>query len=458
MDRIKTKFGNEAVRGIIATMLMKVASAVIAFTLFSFASNAAGAEEFGRFSIFFSIASLLSIVAAGGQELLIVRSWSEYRSRGKPEFALGALNYGWIVSIAGAVLTSLGFFVFMMIDASWNALYAAGNVWLICAAIGFLCLNCLSLYSAHAARAIVGIKIGDAHYELTWRFLAILFLAVCLVFGFGVTTEQILFVFCIGLLLVVVTQLFYVGRAVKDEMGETIAAYDNRNWAPRSFRLWLASVMEAANQHMEVILIGMLVDPVAAGAYFVASRLANAFALAASGLNTFGTRRVPGLYFSGKTAELKHTLQLMALMALAILLGGMATVLIAGDYLLMIFGRFYMDYYSIFLILCIGTALTAANGPAPSFLMLTGHEDLYMKIVTASVMYRIIGFVLVIPFFGILGAAMVTATVMVVTALVLNYMCRRHTGMDPSVLRLVYESSDMPPKGMRLSQFQPGEV
>lgn len=455
LDRIRGALGNEAARGIMATMMMKVLSAVIAFTLFSFASNAAGAEEFGRFSIFFSIASLLSVVAAGGQGVLIVRSWNEYRAKGKPGLARGALHYGGLVSLAGIFLTSLVFVALMMTDASWNALYVDGNLWLLAAAIAFLCANCLSLYSSHAARAIVGIKLGDANYELTWRFLGILFLGLCLVFGYGARTEEILAVFCVGLLLVIITQLVYVRRRVRAELGTEPPRYDNRSWAPRSIRLWLAAVMEAANQHMEVILIGMLVDPVAAGAYFVASRLANAFALAASGLHTFGSRRVPGLYFEGKTKELKHVLHLMALMALVIFVGGMGAVLLFGDYMLLIFGAFYLDYYPVFLILCIGTALTAANGPAPSFLMLTGHEDLYMKIVTASVMYRIIGFSLIVPFFGILGAAIVTASVMVITALLLNIICRRNTGMDPSILRLVLESRDRPPHGAKANRIQP---
>ena len=451
IDRIKDTLGSDAARSIIGTMFLKAASAIVAFTLFSFASRSAGAEEFGKFSIFFSIASLLSIVAAGGQELQVVRSWSEYLAEKRPAFARGALLYGWFVSLVGVALIGLVFAGIMMFDASWNALYVGDNIWLMLAAIAFLATNTLSLYSSHAARAIVSIRVGDAHYELTWRALTILFLAGCLIFGYSARTEEILTVFAVGLLVVIATQAYFVQRKVKKTVGDVAPRYDHREWAPRSIRLWLASIMEASNQHLEVILIGMLLDPVAAGAYFVASRLSNAFALAASGLNTYGTRRVPGLYFGGNIPELKHTLHLMALMALLIVVGGMATVLVAGDYLLLIFGQEYMAYYNVFVILCLGTALTAGNGPASSFLMLTGHEGLYMKIVTASVIYRIIGFMLVIPAFGIVGAAAVTASMMVVLAVLLNILCRRLTGMDASLLRLIHESPDVPPEGLRVN-------
>ncbi len=446
---------NNVAQGIIGTMLMKAASAIIAFALFSFATNAAGAEEFGKFSIYFSVASMLSIVAAGGQELQVVRSWSEYLAQGRPDKAVGALRYGWMVSIAGVVLVSALVAVALLYHADWNPLHIDGNYWLIITTITFLGANTLSLYSSHAARAIVGITVGDAHYELTWRSIAIAFLAVCLIVGYQVKTEEILGVFSIGLLVVIITQVYFVRRNVTKTVGDTKPSYDNKEWAPRSARLWLASIMEASNQHLEVFLIGILLDPVAAGAYFVASRLSNAFALAAGGITTFGTRRVPGLYFAGKIAELKHTLQLMALMSLVIVLGGLGTVLVAGDYLLLIFGRSYMEYYDVFLILSVGTALTAANGPASAFLMLTGHEGRYMKIVTATLLYRVVGFVLVIPTFGIVGAATVTASLMVGMALVLNIMCRRLTGMDSSILRLVHESSDIPPEGVVVNKAQP---
>ncbi|WP_373236475.1 lipopolysaccharide biosynthesis protein [Cohaesibacter celericrescens] len=450
-NKIKQLFSNKVAQGIAGTMLMKMASAVIAFALFSLAANASGVEEFGRFSILFSVVSILSIVAAAGQELQVVRSWSEYLANGRPGFAVGALRYGWFVSSAGVVVISILLWVFFHTNTDWTPLTIKDKWPLGVAAIAFLATNTLSLYSSHAARAIVGIKVGDAHYEITWRAIAIVFLTVCLLMGRAVDTTEILTVFAFGLVLVIVSQAYIVAREVKRQVGSVKPEYDLKEWTPRSVRLWLAAIMEASNQHMEVFLIGMLLDPVAAGAYFVAARLSNAFALAASGLNTFGTRRVPGLYFARDIPALKHTLNLMAGMSLIIVAGGLLCVIIGGEYMLMIFGRSYMDYYYVLLILSIGTGLTAANGPAPSFLMLTGHEGGYMKVVTASVLFRVMGFFLIVPYFGIIGAATVTASVMVAMALLLNYYCRHFTGMDPSILRFILPSTDVPPDGVEKS-------
>lgn len=444
--RLLQIIGNKVAQGIAGTLAMKVVSAVIAFGLFSLAANAAGAEEFGHFSVLFSVASMLSIVAAAGQELQIVRSWSEYRTSGQHGLALGALRYGWITSSLGVLIVSALLFLFFAFSDGWTERTGLEKWFLVVAVIAFMATNTLSLFSSHVARVVVGIKLGDAHYELTWRGLAIVFLAVCLLMGRMVDTAEILAVFAVGLTLVIGSQAYLSWRRVRAEIGTPTPEYDFAQWTPRSVRLWLASIMEASNQHLEVFLIGLLLDPMLAGAYFVASRLANAFALAASGINTFGTRRVPSLYFARDVEAVKHSLNLMAGMTLIIVVGGMGCVLLLGHYMLLLFGDIYMDYFHVLLILSIGTAITAANGPSPSFLMLTGHESPYMTTVTLSVVLRVIGFFVVIPYYGITGAAMVTTAVMVIMAIWLNLQCRYKTGMDPSIFRFLHESPDVQPE------------
>jgi O-antigen/teichoic acid export membrane protein len=436
ISRLKNLGASSIAKGIVGTMMLKVASAIIAFSLFSLAANAAGAEEFGKFSVFFSVASMMSIVAAAGQELKVVRAWNQYMAQKQPALALGAVRYGWILTLVGTAIVAVVFGVFLLADLAITPLQIGGDWLLALATIAFMATNTIALFTAHLARAIVSIQVGDGHHELTWRSLVIAILLASLIMGHGITTTEIFAVSALGLMLVIAIQTVYINRKLALDVGNAKPDYDLKTWNPRSFRLWLASIMEASNQHLEVFMIGVLLHPLAAGAYFVASRLANAFALAADGINTFGTRRVPGLYFAGEKRELSQSLRLMALMSLAIVVGGVGTVLIAGDWLLLIFGRDYMAYYWVLVILSVGTAISAAVGPAPAYLKLTGHEAHYMSVVSGSVILRIIGFIVIIPYFGIIGAAIVTASILAVMSLYLNYQCRKQTGMDPSILCL----------------------
>ena len=151
LAKIRQLIGNKDAQGILGTMIMKVASAGVAFALFSLAANAAGAEEFGRFSILFSALSILSIVAAAGQEMQVVRSWSEYLAENKPALARGALRYGWFVSIGG--VCAVGLFFWGLFHMQTNILKETIKTgeWMAVASMAFLVTNSLALYSSHAA-------------------------------------------------------------------------------------------------------------------------------------------------------------------------------------------------------------------------------------------------------------------------------------------------------------------
>ena len=90
----------------------------------------------------------------------------------------------------------------------------------------------------------------------------------------------------------------------------------------------------------------------------------------------------------------------------------------------------------VLIVLAIGTAFQAAGGPAAAILQLTGHEGQYVPVVAANVALRLLGFVILIPWLGVLGAAISATVSLALATIVLNVLCRRRTGVDPSILVL----------------------
>jgi Na+-driven multidrug efflux pump len=68
---------------------------------------------------------------------------------------------------------------------------------------------------------------------------------------------------------------------------------------------------------------------------------------------------------------------------------------------------------------------------------LTGHERIYVPVVAANVALRLAGFLVLIPWLGVLGAAIAATVSLALTTIALNILCRRRTGVDPSVLVLL---------------------
>ncbi|SON54803.1 Polysaccharide biosynthesis protein [Hartmannibacter diazotrophicus] len=415
--------------GIFGVMLLKVASAVASILFLSVSARALGSYEFGRFAVWFSLASIASVVAVFGQELLIVRTWNEYVASRRWALAKGALLSGFVITIGMSLLVGLALFVFQD-EQTGDIVFAAG--------LGiFLVINTLQQHTSYAARAIVNIFVASGHREITWRLLVVVVLIGMMIGAVKLTAGELFLISaaCIGVAFVI--QCVAIWRAVPGAVRAAKAEYAREEWISRSWKMWLSTIMESLNQYIEVLIVGYLIDPVAAGAYFFASRLANSFALAADSVGTFGTRHVPRLYYAQKHEELAQIMYRMAQFTAIIVGAGIVGVLLFGKLALWLCGPEYVSQFPILLVLSIGTAAAAAAGPAPAILMLTGHEGRYLTIIASSVALRCLGFYLLIPHFGTMGAAISTAVTFVGITLFINSQCRKLTGLDPSVAQLM---------------------
>ena len=100
------------------------------------------------------------------------------------------------------------------------------------------------------------------------------------------------------------------------------------------------------------------------------------------------------------------------------------------------FSEDYVSYYGALALLSLGTAAVAAAGPSGPILMLTGHEGRYLSIIGGAVLLRSVGFFILIPLFGILGAVTATTISFVWMAIMLRNSAKSLAGIDGSVLRL----------------------
>lgn len=418
-------------RGVIISMMVKAASILSAFTLFTLSARVLGEEQFGQFALFFSAASMAAVAAAFGQEMLIIRIWNENVAAGRISVAKGGIVFGLLISALGATLGAIVMAGIVYFYSNWAAALSAG---LFVAAAVFL------LFFSSLARSIVSILVGDGQRELTALLFANVVLIFCLVFDWSSSVTSVVNLIVLGKVVAIALQVFFLTRVLRRMYPEMFAAkpeFAVDRWLPSSTRLWFASILESSNQYLDVILVGYLLDPIAAGAYFVTTRLANGFASVADAFNMFAMRQFPELYYKADEGGLLRLLQTLAILTALAVVGGLFVVGVAGHWLLMIFGSEYMAYYHVLVILCLGSAAMAATGPAAPVLMLTGHEGAYLRIVALSVFIRVAGFFLIVPMFGIVGAAMTTTVSLVAMAVLVSVRSRTATGYNVTATRIM---------------------
>ena len=419
----------DVTRGVAGTILLKVGSGGLAFALFSLAARTMSADAFGDFATWLSIAQIASVVGLIGQELLLVRFLNEYDVGGRADLTKGVL----LSSLKSSAIAML-----ISIAAVAAVAYIRGEWWLMILSISaFTAVNAGLMLGSQIARSLVSILMGEGNREFFWRVAVVLFL-IAILFGHRqLTPAELITAMAVAMSAGLLVQIISIVRVLPN-LRDVTARFEKSRWRTSAFRFWLSSILEAANQYFDVIIVYWMLDPATAGVYFAASRLANLFAMLSAALYTFGARRLPSLYFSKSHRELEHTLKLMAEVTALCVFTGLFLVWVGAPHLLGLFGPHFVTQQWVLIVLAIGTAFQAAGGPAAAILQLTGHEREYVPVVAANVALRLIGFVVLIPWLGVLGAAISATASLAIATIALNVLCRRRTGLDPSILALAH--------------------
>jgi O-antigen/teichoic acid export membrane protein len=427
IDFILQLIRRDVTRGVAGTILLKVGSGGLAFAMFSLAAHVMSPDAFGDFATWLSVAQTASVVGLVGQELLLVRFLNEYQVNEQPALIKGILRSSLKISfVAMSVAISMIAASAIVRGASWPLVLA------VCA---FTAVNAGLMLGSQIARSLVSILMGEGNREFFWRAAVVLALLAVLLGHGRLESIELFGLITIAMTLGLTVQIFSIARTLPN-LRDVPAQSETSRWTWSALRFWLASILEAANQYFDVILVYWMLGPATAGIYFAASRLANIFAMLSAALYTFAARRLPSLYFRKNHQEFERTLQLMAEVTALCVISGLPMIWIGAPYLLGLFGPHFASQQWVLIVLAIGTAVQAAGGPAAAILQLTGHEGKYVPVVAGNVVLRLLGFVVLIPSFGVLGAAISTTTSLALATIALNVLCRRLTRVDPSILVL----------------------
>jgi O-antigen/teichoic acid export membrane protein len=399
--------------------------AVLAFAMFAVIARDIGPERFGHFAAIFNAVSFLAVVAALGQETLIGRSWNEYAGRERYDLAGGALVFGIRNVLIGALLAAV---LVVVIGPSFGLTSK-----LALAAAALVVFQTLLAFSTSASRPLAGVFAATSGFEVTWRLVTIIGVLAAIALAHEISDEALLLLLAGGTALAVTMQSVLSYRQLPKGIDWSGLAFEPKPWFKRCVPMWGAAILEATNQYVDVVLIALLIDPVAAGGYFAANRISNAFAKVTLATSNLAASRVSLLYFNRPRAELLSFIRSLALSTAGLVCAGLAAIFVLGTSLLSIFGATYADEFWTLMVLSIGTATVALCGPTPYMLLHTGHETAYTRTIAAALAARLALFFVLTPLLGTLGAALAFTLVSIGSCIVLNVVCRRRLGIDPSV-------------------------
>jgi O-antigen/teichoic acid export membrane protein len=210
------------------------------------------------------------------------------------------------------------------------------------------------------------------------------------------------------------------------------AYWQQHGKASRSF--FLGTVLDSAALNVDIIFVGLLVAPAAAGSYFNAFRTAGLLTLFMFAITLVVAPMVAQHYHAGEMRKAQAITALCAwagfLFSLVVFVG----FLFFGDQVMSLFGGSTQQGALLLVVLSIGLLFDAATGPSRIVMMMTGHEREYVRIFGAVIVLGMIVQIPVIMAWGALGAAIVNTIARIAAQLAIAIYSRRRIGLDTTLL------------------------
>lgn len=434
--RISALFGDALVRqltsGSLWSLIIKVASAGLTYIMFVLISQSMNASEFGRFGFGFNLGTFLAVVASAGLHTAILRWMPEYDAQGQPDKSRQALRWSILVTaIVGLALTVAGALVLAVLREITDKAFIFAGLCLILPVV-------FAEFLASALRARGSVVWSQLPRDVLWRFAGMGLAGISLYRAQPTSAAETLLTLAAILLLFLMPQIFLLRRdlVAKDAIFWPDKALA-REWSSQLGPFWGIAVIYASTQYIDVLLVGALLSSEDAGAYFAASRTAGLCALMLVASNMVSAPLISSAFHSGDTVKLQRILRVVAICISVPTIFIVAGLIIIGRPLLALFDPAFVSAYPTLIVLGIAHGINGICGPMSYVLQLTGHARNNLVIIGSSYALGVGMQIVLMPNYGIVGAAWGSGGAIVIWNVASWFYCRHNLGVDPTVLSLV---------------------
>jgi O-antigen/teichoic acid export membrane protein len=245
-----------------------------------------------------------------------------------------------------------------------------------------------------------------------------------------------------GSQLVAVIVAFTIGtilliRRIPPHIKKSTLTNEHKLWLTTSMPMLLMSSMNVVLNQASVIILGFYRSPEEIAIFSAASRIVILATFILMAINSIAAPMISELFHSNKKDELQS---LLAFSAKGIAVFTALTTLFlffVGRFILGLFGQEFVAGYPILIMLLVGQTIKSLMGPASFLLNLTGYQNLTAKVMTLAVLISVVLNFLLIPRWGVMGAAIASGATMALWNVVLVILDRRIVKLDPSILYFI---------------------
>ena len=405
---------------------IRIVSAAIAFASQIILARLMGEFEYGIFVFVWVIAVILGNLSCLGFHTAVIRFLPQYRTAGAEEAILGLTATARIFAMISATLiAATGIAAIFLLGDRIEGHYIQPLF------VGAFVLPMIALGDVldGTARANGWPVHALSPTYIVRPILILAFFAGAIGLGRVADADTAILAALAAAYLTTVVQFVVVTGKLRNRFPARGVEIHFRTWLMVAFPIFLIEGFYFMLTNADVIIVGLYLPPEKVAVYFAAAKTMALvhfvyFAVKAAAAQRF-SGLVSGTDRGALAAFARQTVQWTFWPSL--LVGGL--VIVTGPFLLSLFGPAFQDGHILMVVLFCGIIAKAMIGPGEVLLTMSGEHKICAAIY-ALVLAANLGLnIMMIPVWGLLGAAASTAAAMVIEAILLHIVIRRRLGI-----------------------------
>ena len=232
-------------------------------------------------------------------------------------------------------------------------------------------------------------------------------------------------------------QTLMVQQRLDAEIPKGPRQYEFTFWVKSSLPLLIMYASELVLQNADVLVLSAHLPPQAIGMYFAAAKTMALVMFVHYAVGSAVAKDFALLHARGDKAALKAYARDAVNWTFWPSLAAAVLILALGKPLLWLFSPSFTDAYPVMLVLVAGFLFRASVGPAEFVLNALGEQKRCATVAVTAAVLDVILNLLLIPMFGMMGAALATAVSIAFASVLFAIVARQQTGLDISILQIL---------------------
>ncbi len=414
-------------RGAGMVMGIRIAGAGIAYGSQVLLARWMGPSEFGIYIYAWTWITLLALLAPIGLTISMVKFIAQYMATKDWGLIAGIIRWSRNFVAGTSLLIAAAGVLFVYLNQSWIAQHYITPFYIAFASLPVFAL--LALCSG-MARGFGWLGLAYSPQYLVRAGLLIVVVGILVAFGSSATAVMVLAVAWLACIVALGAQILIFRRRIPHEVVQSAPAYKRPFWFRVSVSMFFIDAFSLILYNTDVVMVGMLLPPDRVAIYNAALRTATLVSFIHDGVVALAASRFSAMFAQNKRRELQSLVRGIILLTLCMSLGVAAVLIGFGHTILGLFGPEFQAGYPVLVVLIMGHLVLWSFASLGEVLNMTGNEKATAIVFGCAALVNLVLNAILIPRYGLIGAAFATATSMALITLPVMVLAWRRLGIS----------------------------